>query len=208
MAERMARVIFDAEGLESVRTASRGLLAAGPKQTMAPDARTALKKLGFEPGPHAPRQVDALAAHSADWILPMADLHAGLLVRRYPEASAKVVPLNRFSGLGRGGIDDPKLGPPRRILGRLTLPDLSRIPWVRRFLYDRAARRILAAVRGAVPQLKAFLLVKGRVEDDREARLGEIDGRKPNVLRLDQVGDDEKGIVGGKSDRLDRKSVV
>jgi protein-tyrosine-phosphatase/phosphohistidine swiveling domain-containing protein len=197
MAEQIARQVFEDAGVEGVRFLSRGL--PGPlKAHMARESAAAMERLGFAPDRgYISQGITPSDAAGADLILAMEDNQADYLRRLFPEAAPKIMLFNEFAGLGRIDIPDPMFGPAvGEDDGRAPVPPAGPSN------YLAGAAAILEAARASLPRLGAFLRLKALDRKAQDERLEAVGNGKPSVLRLDEIDDGLKDLVGGKSAKL------
>lgn len=121
IAERVLREAGEPEDLIDVRTAG---LTAGDGMPMTDEARRALQKLGFEPGPHHSRQVTQADMNAADEVYALTLSHLTSLRRLFPASAWKIQTLDPSGG----DVEDP----------------IGESPEV----YDQTCKAILGFVRG------------------------------------------------------------
>ncbi|MFA6093163.1 MAG: PEP/pyruvate-binding domain-containing protein [Elusimicrobiota bacterium] len=210
MAEQITQNLLSLGGPQDIRVTSRGLSEPFPGEGMTPQAGQALSRLGIPPRPHTTRMLTEQDVRSADIILTMSELLAGIVIKSHPEAAPKVALLNRFAGLGDKPITDPMAGPmmpyslpDRGFAAFSALPGRDALPAIEPSDgYDAAAKDILAAVWKSIPRWWSFLNLKAIDSEVRARKLREAEEKEPSFLDLADIDDDLKPLVGGKSAKL------
>lgn len=107
--------------------------AAVEGQDMAPNARTVLEELGYQPRPHVARRLEPALVEESDHIYAMTEEHLERIVRTDPSASARAELLDPDGGR----IEDPI--------------------WGEKEVYRRCARRIEEILRRRADELEPVI---------------------------------------------------
>lgn len=111
MAERVAQVWANREGLTGVTFTSAGTSSEELGEPMDRRARGVLDRAGYSSGGHRAHQIDAAELRSADLVIGMEDLHLKLARRLVPEADNLAL-LTDFDPAAEpgSGVPDPWYG--------------------------------------------------------------------------------------------------
>ena len=105
VAEFLAEAFAREAGL-SVRASSAGVEAEIGKG-MTPGAARTLASRGVRGSRHVARQLDNEMLAAADEVYALTRAHKAVIVRRFPEHSAKVMLLREAAGLPGADVEDP-----------------------------------------------------------------------------------------------------